>query len=167
MNKFITKDEYTIMIINSPKHGIFEVLIDTEDVQKVQNIHWCIEFDRHNPYVRNRHKNLKLHRLITNCPSDLVVDHINRNTLDNRKKNLRVCTISENNRNRPPMINYPHSTDEYGIGVWKCKYKDKVYSYYKVQIYGYKSRVFKDMEKAIAYRNYLIELKVNAKMEVK
>ena len=38
-----------------------------------------------------------MHRLLLgNIDEDAVVDHINGNTLDNRKNNLRVCTQSDN-----------------------------------------------------------------------
>jgi len=40
-----------------------------------------------------------LHRFITNCPKGKLVDHINHNTLDNRRENLRICDARENVRN--------------------------------------------------------------------
>lgn len=43
----------------------------------------------------------QLHRTIMDCPKDKVIDHINQDKLDNRKANLRICTIGENNLNKP------------------------------------------------------------------
>lgn len=40
-----------------------------------------------------------LHRIILNAPSEMLVDHINRNPLDNRRCNLRLCTMSQNKAN--------------------------------------------------------------------
>lgn len=47
--------------------------------------------------------NSRLHRWILgeeNIPEGLQIDHINGNPLDNRKKNLRVCTMMQNMVNR-------------------------------------------------------------------
>src|SRR5258706_6944618 len=59
-------------------------------------------------------KTIMLHRLLTNCPSDLEPDHLNHDGLDNRPGNLKVGTHQENMRNtrpprKPPCINCGHT----------------------------------------------------------
>ena len=46
---------------------------------------------------------VKLHRLVVGAPDRVVVDHINGDVLDNRRVNLRTCTVAENTRNRSPL----------------------------------------------------------------
>ena len=55
--------------------------------------------------VKNKNrKNVWMHRLILSPHNNMQVDHINHNRLDNRRKNLRVCTQSENNQNKGAKI---------------------------------------------------------------
>jgi len=42
---------------------------------------------------------IRLHRLIINAKDNEIVGHINRNKLDNRLSNLRICTFKENIHN--------------------------------------------------------------------
>lgn len=53
----------------------------------------------------NRFKNIYLHRLILDAPTHLHVDHINGDTLDNRRSNLRLATQTQNNQNRRKSSN--------------------------------------------------------------
>lgn len=41
-------------------------------------------------------KRIAMHRVITNCPVDLVVDHLNGDGLDNRRCNLEIVDQKEN-----------------------------------------------------------------------
>ena len=48
----------------------------------------------------NLQRTVRLHRQLTNAPKGMSVDHINGDTSDNRLENLRVCTHSDNSKNR-------------------------------------------------------------------
>lgn len=105
-NTFITKGNVTEGFTTNG----YKFIIDTEDLPKIKNICW---FKGKGGYLEGRDKNIKykMHRLITNCPKGLDVDHINHCVNDNRKTNLRVCTRSQNNmnhRNRKPTAKGLH-----------------------------------------------------------
>lgn len=55
-------------------------------------------------YEKGKHKYETFHRVIMKTPAKFVVDHINGNTLDNRKINLRNCTLSQNAHNSRKLI---------------------------------------------------------------
>lgn len=55
-----------------------------------------------------------MHRAIVNAPRGMIADHINHNTLDNRRSNLRIATPSESARNR----RYQNPLGYFGV---KCK----------------------------------------------
>jgi hypothetical protein len=68
-------------------------------------------------------KPVYLHRHIMDNPKDMDVDHINRDKLDNRKENLRICTHSQNLGNQRTQSRSKASLYK---GVWlnkKYKYK--------------------------------------------
>lgn len=62
------------------------------------SITWRSAKNRNYWYAFGRGLELSLHRLLTQCESSLVVDHLNGDTLDNRLENLRCTTIAENSR---------------------------------------------------------------------
>lgn len=87
--------------------GIDKYMIcDLEDWEKYKDLTWmyvagyaCSNQNIDNP------KRLKFHRLVMNAPDGMEVDHINHNTLDNRRKNLRVVTHVINMSNRGRLSN--------------------------------------------------------------
>lgn len=87
------------LTINTKKYGIIGYTIDDEDYKLLEG--WKISVIRMQGkyYYIQLYKNGKkqyLHRLIMGNPKGLVIDHINHNTLDNRKCNLRAVSPAEN-----------------------------------------------------------------------
>ena len=87
------------------------VLVDNEDFEELNKYKWYAHWDSHTKgfyAVRNaRIENVKqyqtqirMHRVIMNVSKGKYADHINHNTLDNRRFNLRICTNKQNTYNK-------------------------------------------------------------------
>jgi len=78
-------------------------LVDDDDAPTVGGLRWqCIEPQPGYLYVTAKRdgRNVYLHRLVMGAKKGECVDHINGDTLDNRRANLRLCSHAENMRNR-------------------------------------------------------------------
>lgn len=84
----------------------YKVVVDDEDADRVRAYSWWLssapEIDGHVICFSAKigKKIMKLHRFIMGDPKGLLVDHEDGDRLNNRKSNLRVCTVRENNMNR-------------------------------------------------------------------
>lgn len=78
-----------------------EILVDADDLDRLSRYSWSVGADGY-PQARVKGKMVRLHEflLARYRGPGLVIDHINRNRLDNRKDNLRIVTKSHNCANR-------------------------------------------------------------------
>lgn len=79
------------------------VKVDDDDAELVSRYKWHVNDVGYAVWrgIENGvKKTVRMHRLIAKTPKGKITDHINHDTLDNRKSNLRVCTQSENLRNK-------------------------------------------------------------------
>jgi len=83
-------------------NGLF-TLIDVDNYYRVSEYTWCLSRGNYATTSINGVTTL-LQRFILTPPNNMVVDHVDGDRLDNRRKNLRVCTQSENARNRHKHI---------------------------------------------------------------
>jgi len=96
------------------------VLIDPEDEYLLDKYNWYLYTqNQHTSYVFKCYPKESLHRVIMGDKCiGLEVDHINGNTLDNRRVNLRTVTRTENGQN----YRFLHPTNTSGVsGVWWSK----------------------------------------------
>ena len=96
-NKYILSEEYGILRLSENKFTIF----DREDYERISKHKWHLGGSKGNyAYSHINGKHTSLQRFLLGCDSNLVVDHINHDTFDNRKENLRICTQKENSHNK-------------------------------------------------------------------
>lgn len=117
------------------KKGI-KILIDDEDFEKanrgrslfVKESGLVIISKRINGIPRH----IFLHKKIMQAPKGFQVDHINGDRLDNRKSNLRVCTNSENQRNK--KIRSDSKNKYKGVRLYRFVKNGKTYRYFYAQV---------------------------------
>ena len=76
-------------------------LLDKENYSTICNFTWIRDIARGYIYARKTHSKraIYMHHLIINAPIGRI-DHKNLNKADNRKDNLRICTVQQNSFNR-------------------------------------------------------------------
>jgi hypothetical protein len=124
-----------------------DVLIDDEDFERVNAIKWHpfgkgdrIYFGktyRHNNCGIITHTSLLLHRFIIDVPANMQVDHVNGNTLDNRKVNLRICSRMQNNRNVRLRYNSTSGFKGASFSKKKQKWESRICANHRKYFLGY------------------------------
>lgn len=114
-NKYKINGDTTTIYLDKRDGSVIKTKIDTEDLEKLRsfNYKWGAAWDPRVPayYARSSvYDGLKdgkgtcrmvyLHRFVMDAEDGEYIDHISRNTLDNRKRNLRSITQSKNMQNR-------------------------------------------------------------------
>lgn len=94
----------------------FEAIVDDDDYECLSKFNWCASSvtGKKNkfPYAMRgfsldewkTQEAYLMHRVIISAPKGVGVDHINKNTLDNRKANLRLANQTQNMRNRGKTV---------------------------------------------------------------
>jgi len=77
-------------------------IVSAEDYETLNRHKWSVKIAGRNSYAvrRENGKSVYMHNQILSPPAGFLVDHENRNGLDNSRGNLRLATVSENNTNR-------------------------------------------------------------------
>lgn len=150
-NKYEFKDDYVIGYTNKREPFYFDI----EDYDLVKQ--YCWHTNRtgyiHTNMPRSERNFTKrfgmfLHRLIMDCPDDMVIDHINHNPADNRKSNLRIVTPLQNGFNKTVLCNSTSGV----TGVSWSKQLNKWRAYIMLHNKQINLGCYKNFEDAVAAR---------------
>lgn len=131
---------------SDPAHERNYFYFDLEDYEIIKDYCWCFDKDGYLFTISDYH-NIKMHRLIMNCPDNMEVDHIKHKNYDNRKSELRICTHVQNCMNRKNNI----GLNEYQ-GVWFVSNIKKWKAYLRKNYLVVLNKCFDTFEEAVAAR---------------
>lgn len=134
------------------ENRFWEVKLDIEDYMRFRGM----KFGIHKPYEGSRYLRVTvgsehLCRAVMNYKGKLYIDHANRVSLDNRKRNLRLATKSQNQQNRAASSNNTYSKYK-GISYDKnAKQSQKWCAEIQANRVRYKKRFHTEAEAALWY----------------
>ncbi len=121
---------------------------DLEDYDLIKDYCWSINDDDYVVAPFDKNHNILMHRLVTNCPKGLEVDHEFHDNFDCRKKFLRIVTPSQNQMNRKI-----HKNNTSGVkGVSWHKASEKWRAYISINKKHTELGYFDDFEEAVKVR---------------
>ena len=99
-----------------------EFVFDSVDYERIKSRIWysCKNHKMNSIYIADKNGNT-LHRFILNADKGYEVDHIDLDTLNNRRNNLRVCTHQQNQCNQPLQQNNKSGVS--GVSYYKARQK--------------------------------------------
>jgi hypothetical protein len=99
--------------------------VDEQDAQVLTRSRWHASasspghfYARRMTHVDGKSVGVYMHREIMKPPRGVLVDHISGDTLDNRRANLRLVTLTQNNQNRVPRRDHKRGSYK---GVTWCR----------------------------------------------
>lgn len=93
-------------------------IVDREIFDKLSKRKWHFNGRYAARHIKgNNRKLLLMHRVILETSKGLETDHINGDKLDNRRSNLRECTVSQNAMNK--KVNLSSSSGYKGVQSFK------------------------------------------------
>jgi len=114
-------------------------LVDDEDFEYLSQWNWYVS--SHNYAITTTKKPcLYMHRIVNKTPKGILTDHINRNTLDNRKCNLRIADKRINSINKGTQsnntsgyrgISWNKNHKKWETYIWNCGLRIQL-GYYKI-----------------------------------
>lgn len=129
-------------------------MIDLEDLDLVKQYKWKITYKRNLPYIITTNKKHKMyvHQLIFGKSTNLEIDHIDGNPLNNCKSNLREACRLEQCQNMKAKKN-----NKFGIRGISYNAKNNLYTVdFSVCKRRYYVKPFKSLEEAVFCR-YVLE----------
>lgn len=99
-------------------------IVDKQDFELVNQYKWHLfgkGYAARDEKINGKKKKVSMHRLILQPPKGMETDHINQNILDNRRKNLRICTHQQN------CSNHKGYKKIKGVGKIKDRFLKKPY----------------------------------------
>lgn len=139
-------------------------LVDDEDYEYINQFKWYAAFCKRGKRFyalrfickNGKRTNVSMHRVLLGLTdSKLKCDHINHNTLDNQRHNLRIATHAQNMANRSSKNG---GTSKF-LGVYKVKDSMKwVASIHKKGYRKYLGRFNNEEDAAKAYDNAAMQL---------
>ena len=114
------------MKIIKPTNSDKEIKVDDADYPLLARFRWIVSDTGYALTQIRGQKHIRMHHLVYGAmpKGKLVIDHLNNDRLDNRRSNLRLCTMKDNARNRKDTIGYcfDKSRQKYIVQYRGCFY---------------------------------------------